>query len=293
MRNSPSLLLAFLLIAPAPLFARAAVSNADVGSLHQACQGISLFQAEERKLGKPPAGMMNNDNSPTSGQFGGITALITYSLLAAGENPQDPNIIAAVDFLKKAKIGGVYALGLRMQVWLLLPTSKENSAYMKRDAETMLAMTQSRGSARGMHDYTAMGTSYSHSRSQYAVLGCWAAEQLLPEAIPLRYWSLAEQGWLSHQDPSGGWTYMAIGETDARHPGHDRRRRRHALHHAGIHSRPPSRRSAVATAASRHRCRNRLADRQFDKVATDRRLPARFSLYHALCRRARGRRRRH
>ena len=78
-------------------------------------------------------------------------------------------VAAAVEFLKKAKIGGVYALSLRMQVWLLLPTSKDINALMRRDAEAMLAMTQSRGTARGMHDYTAMGHSYSHSRSQYAV----------------------------------------------------------------------------------------------------------------------------
>jgi hypothetical protein len=43
------------------------------------------------------------------------------ALLAAGENPQDPRLAPAVDFLKKADIVGTYALGVRCQVLLLLP----------------------------------------------------------------------------------------------------------------------------------------------------------------------------
>jgi len=35
-------------------------------------------------------GVYQNDNSYNGGQWGGITALATYALLAAGENPQDP-----------------------------------------------------------------------------------------------------------------------------------------------------------------------------------------------------------
>src|SRR3982751_4680032 len=34
-------------------------------------------------------GVYQNDNSYNGGQWGGITALATYALLAAGENPQE------------------------------------------------------------------------------------------------------------------------------------------------------------------------------------------------------------
>src|SRR3982751_4314758 len=36
--------------------------------------------------------------------FGGWTALAVYALLASGENPQDPRIQKAVEFLQKADI---------------------------------------------------------------------------------------------------------------------------------------------------------------------------------------------
>lgn len=208
------LLLLCIAIAGIPsAISHAAVSNAEVEASLKRAKAYLYSKQQNGNWETAPAGLIANDNSVAGGQWGGLTALVTYALLAAGENPQDAPLAAAVEFLKKANIRGVYALGLRMQVWLLLPPNKDINALMKRDADLMLAMTQSRGSARGMHDYTGAGTSYSHSRSQYAVLGCWAAEQLVPELIPTKYWALAEQGWLNHQDPTGGWTYMAVGET--------------------------------------------------------------------------------
>lgn len=208
-----SLLLCIAMAGIPAAISSAAVNNAEVEASLKLAKAFLYSKQQNGNWETAPAGLIANDNSPAGGQWGGLTALVTYALLAAGENPQDASLSAALEFLKKANIRGVYALGLRMQVWLLLPPSKDVNALMKRDADLMLAMTQARGSARGMHDYTAAGTSYSHSRSQYAVLGCWAAEQLVPELIPTKYWALAEQGWLNHQDPTGGWTYKAVGET--------------------------------------------------------------------------------
>src|SRR2546423_180353 len=54
------------------------------------------------------------------GQWGGQTAIATYALLASGESPQDARIKAAIDWLKKADIKGIYALGMRAQVWTFL-----------------------------------------------------------------------------------------------------------------------------------------------------------------------------
>ncbi|HSZ56146.1 MAG TPA: hypothetical protein VK797_10825, partial [Tepidisphaeraceae bacterium] len=42
--------------------------------------------------------------------FGGYTALATYALLASGENPNEPRIKDAVQFLKHADIVGIYAI---------------------------------------------------------------------------------------------------------------------------------------------------------------------------------------
>src|SRR3954464_14924625 len=39
--------------------------------------------------------------------WGGFTALATYALLASGENPQDPRLAKAIEFLKGADMTGV------------------------------------------------------------------------------------------------------------------------------------------------------------------------------------------
>src|SRR5271154_2325199 len=53
----------------------------------------------------------------SSGQWGGLTALVTYALLSSGENPRDPRLQAAIHFLLTADLHGVYAISLRAQVW--------------------------------------------------------------------------------------------------------------------------------------------------------------------------------
>ncbi|MEZ0265031.1 MAG: DUF4159 domain-containing protein [Phycisphaerae bacterium] len=160
-----------------------------------------------------PAKFANN-NQHDGGQWGGLTALCTYALLAAGESPQDAKLAKAIAFLKTADIRGTYARGIRMLVWHQLPESKETLALMKVDAQLMLDATRGDGNSAGMHDYTGIaGSDYSHSRSQYAVLGLWAAEQLNVE-VPGKYWEYAEAGWLRNQDKSGGWTYKHPSQTE-------------------------------------------------------------------------------
>src|SRR3954463_1252740 len=50
-------------------------------------------------------------------QWGGLSSLATCALLYARESPQDPRIKEAIEFLLKADIKGIYALGFRCQVW--------------------------------------------------------------------------------------------------------------------------------------------------------------------------------
>src|SRR5687767_7427004 len=63
-----------------------------------------------------------NGNADVKGlQWGGLTSMATYGLLAAGESVQDPRMQQAVNFLANADIKGTYALGLRAQIWQYLP----------------------------------------------------------------------------------------------------------------------------------------------------------------------------
>src|SRR5687767_10474463 len=50
-------------------------------------------------------------------QDGGWTAIAVYALLAAGESPQDPKVKKAIDYLLKQEMKGVYAVGIRLNVW--------------------------------------------------------------------------------------------------------------------------------------------------------------------------------
>jgi hypothetical protein len=150
-----------------------------------------------------------NDQSPNNGNFTGQTALAVLALINSGESSSDARIKPAIDFLIKTPANGVYALGLRSQVWLAIPSTAQTKEAAQRDAKLLLAsMKTAPVNARGMYDYTLDPKSkdYSHSRSQYGVLGMWAAAQGGME-VSDAYWKIVEDGWKRNQDKSGGWTY--------------------------------------------------------------------------------------
>lgn len=154
-------------------------------------------------------------NHQHGGQWGGRTAMAVYALLASGESPHEPRLAKALDFLKGADMRGIYAVGVRAQVWYFLPPSPEVKRLVARDANILLQSIKLEGEALGHYDYVAGMTrsAYSHSRSQYGVLGVWTAA-LSGYEVPTRYWQAVEAGWVNNIDPSGGWTYMKT----SRHP---------------------------------------------------------------------------
>jgi hypothetical protein len=151
----------------------------------------------------------------TGSQFGGLTGLAVLALLSAGENPQDERLAPAIEFLKTADVVGTYALGVRCQVTLMLPQTPQTRALMARDLQRLLSLMKKQGRAKGFYDYDAggEGTTYSLSRSQYAVLGVWAAAQSGLE-VSNAYWNTVEKAWIAHQDKSGGWNYQRGGRKD-------------------------------------------------------------------------------
>lgn len=148
-------------------------------------------------------------------QHTGHTALVTYALLGAGERHQDPRIRSAIDYLLANEATGVYALGLRCQVWLMLPQTAEIRAAMRKDAKILIDSIIRDGRGKGFYGYNPGGSAYSHSRGHFGVLGVWAAAQAGVE-VPLAYWKLVEEAWIANQHPSGGWTYQAPAHTS--HP---------------------------------------------------------------------------
>jgi hypothetical protein len=147
---------------------------------------------------------------PAGGQWGGLTALATYSLLAAGESPRNPRLAAAIRFLETAEVRGIYAIGLRAQIWGYLPMSPLIHAAIERDGRLLLRASPTLG---GMYGYLADGAPdpghlYDHSVSQYGVLGMWALQEAGLE-VPDQYWTSVDAAWRREQLADGSWSYFA------------------------------------------------------------------------------------
>jgi hypothetical protein len=146
-------------------------------------------------------------------QWGGLTAIATYAQIAGGEDGKSPRLAKAIDFLRDAKIQGIYALGLRAQVWLLL-NDKKLRPVMERDKGTLLAAIHgdiARRDELGFYAYYFdRGPKpldwYDLSVSQYGVLGVWALEQAGLE-VPTKYWQVVDMAWRRAQHRDGGWSY--------------------------------------------------------------------------------------
>lgn len=145
-------------------------------------------------------------------QWGGLTAVATYALLATGENPADPRLTRAIEFLRSAnQMAGVYAVGMRAQVWQYLPETPENRRAVLRDGQLLLNAMNRSGAGRGLFRYnTRPDGGWDHSASQIAVLGLWALTERQFE-VPLDVWRLMDSAWRANQR-NGGWAYDADGQ---------------------------------------------------------------------------------
>lgn len=191
--------------------ARAVEGNPTASAIQR---GVEWLYAQQKPDGTwetepmPWAGAEKIQNSG-NGQWGGNTALATYALLAAGESAQDPRIQKAIAFLAEADIRGVYALGLRGQIWQYLPPTSMRVQLAKRDRKLLMdaaARMQDRPIFGKFHYLVTADRSYDNSVSQYGVLGVWGAA-LAGAEVPAGFWKVIETAWLKDQHPSGAWSY--------------------------------------------------------------------------------------
>lgn len=164
-------------------------------------KGVKFLRSQQKPDGSweptsPPA--------PRPDQQGGNTAMATYALLAAGDSPQDEHIKKAVAWLMKADITGVYALGMRCQVWPYVKRSNDVRAAVIRDANALLKSAD----RSGRWGYTIRGGNEHNSTSQYGVLGLWACDRAGFE-VPIAFWKKIEKGWFDCQAGDGAWGYRS------------------------------------------------------------------------------------
>jgi hypothetical protein len=141
-------------------------------------------------------------------QFGGLTAVATFALLAAGEDPQDPRLKQAIAFLKKTDSHGIYALGMRCQIWNMIPQDESVKQVLRHDRDLLIRGIAAKQPNTGFYGYDATkpGADADHSSSQFGVLGLWAIDQAGVE-VPTQVWNAFDAGWRGHQLADGGWSY--------------------------------------------------------------------------------------
>ncbi len=175
------------------------------------------WETDEKRNPKSGHGDWKTMQGP---EWGGYSSIATYALLASAPNVnselQNPKVAAALKFLKKADVTGIYALGMRTQVWTFLPDGPEKTILAKRDAQRMLLGLNTKGDpgSRGLWDYddpTNNGRRIDHSVAQYGVLGLWACVQA---GVPIEdeAWKRIEHAWRDHQYADGGWSYKGNGK---------------------------------------------------------------------------------
>ena len=123
--------------------------------------------------GGPGGGPGGRGGNPVAGsQWGGLTSIATFALLASGEGIRDERIAKALSFLKAGDITGTYALGLHAQIWNFIPATslKEYRANILKDGRTLYGGSQKTGSARGLYHYTPTDGGWDNSTSQFGVV---------------------------------------------------------------------------------------------------------------------------
>jgi hypothetical protein len=138
-------------------------------------------------------------------QAEGESATCVYALLLAGESPDNPKLAAAIQYLLDHPATGTLAVGMRCQVWRLLPDKPEIKAALRRDQALLL---------KGFHydtgffdnDLTNPSAPADRSVTQYGIEGLWASSQKGIE-IPTEFWKSFDANWRETQREDGSWFF--------------------------------------------------------------------------------------
>ena len=141
---------------------------------------------------------------------GGVTALVTYALLASGESYQQPALARALAWLEQAELKGTYAVALRAHVWARLPDAF--GPQLEADVAWLRAAQW-----RGLFDYVNPARSRSPgpsgvaaisslSRTQYGTLAMWEYAKRGGK-VDDTFWEQTTDWMLRSQLTDGGWNY--------------------------------------------------------------------------------------
>lgn len=151
--------------------------------------------------------------------WAGDTGLALLALLYAGQDPREPEIKRALDWLSEQPLKATYTYGVRAHVLAL--AGKPYHKRLQADLDWLVKACWPRGSRRpGGYDYMSASEHgggsgrFDNSNTQFGVLGVWmATEAGLGRSGLEHYWRLVEDHWTLTQRPDGGWTYSDGGSS--------------------------------------------------------------------------------
>ena len=162
------------------------------------------------------AGFFEGENSDHINNPAGPTALICYALLEADIHPyKDQRLAKALDWLAEQKTDKVYTLAMRCNVWLAANPKTKGKYIRHLERDTTDLVKAAKNGAYSYYADPAKSRDPDNSNSQYGLLGVWAGVRGGAEMVPREYWESVLKHWIRTQNPDGGWTYGANGETTA------------------------------------------------------------------------------
>lgn len=140
------------------------------------------------------------------GYNSGVTALVTYAMLSAGESPQRPEIARALQVIQLAEEApkskkGTYQIGLHAHIWAYLPDS-----YLPMLQSSRAWLLEAASKNASTYGYQISAGGGDHSCTQYGLLGMWEASKRGLRAES-KYWENALDHWVASQNTDGGWEY--------------------------------------------------------------------------------------
>ena len=145
------------------------------------------------------------------GYPGGLTALVTLSLLNSGLTPKDPTVARALTFLRNRRLHMTYSVSLQTMV-LCVAEPKKDKLLIQRNVAWLEKMQLSGG-----HPNSG-GWAYSDatrqtrgngdpSNTQFAILALHEAERA---GVPIKQstWKAARDYWVRRQRSNGSWAYF-------------------------------------------------------------------------------------
>jgi hypothetical protein len=159
-------------------------------------RGVAYLLSQQQKDGSWPE---------ITGYTGGISALCTLALLNAGVEPDEPQMQAALEYLRKIPPERTYVVSLQTMVFARAEPERDRERIF-RNVRWLEAGQVIEGPFKGAWSYPGMGTGGDNSNSQFALLALYEAERVGIQAKS-QTWHLAKNYWTKCQHPDGSWGY--------------------------------------------------------------------------------------